>query len=150
PTPSLSGPSSGGAQQSLSFTASATDPSSVDTAAGFTYSWNFGDGTTASGATAAHTYALDGIYTVTLTAADKDGGRGTVTSKINVIPSVTGGLDPTVNEGDTVNFMGTAVGSTSLSYHWDFGDGGSADGTLTPSYVYHQWGSYTATLTATD
>jgi PKD repeat protein len=150
PTVQAGGASSGVVKNALGFTATATDPSSVDTAAGFTYSWNFGDGTTGSGAVVTHAYALDGIYTVTVTATDKDGGQGQATTVVDIYPSVTAGLDPTVNEGDTVNFLGTAVGSSSFAYHWDFGDGGTANGTLTPSHVYTEHGTYTATLTATD
>src|SRR5690606_37172669 len=33
-----------------------------------TYSWDFGDGTTSTDASPMHTYTVDGIYTVTLTA----------------------------------------------------------------------------------
>ena len=35
-----------------------------------TYAWDFGDGTMATGATAQHTYATDGTYTLTLTVSD--------------------------------------------------------------------------------
>ena len=56
----------------------ATDPSSVDTAAGFSYIVNWGDGTTSQIAqtTAAsdpsHIYKYDGNYSITVTATDKD------------------------------------------------------------------------------
>jgi PKD repeat protein len=150
PTVTMGGPYSGLAATPVSFSASATSPSPVDQAAGFTYLWNFGDGSTSYGASPSHAYALDGIYTVTVTATDVDGAQAQATSVARVYPSVNAGLDPTVNEGETVNFVGTAVGSSSLTYHWDFGDGGTADGTLTPSHVYNEWGAYTATLTVTD
>lgn len=38
-----------------------------------TYAWSFGDGATASGQTALHTYALPGTYTAKLSAADNEG-----------------------------------------------------------------------------
>ena len=37
-----------------------------------------------------------------------------------------------------------------MSYSWTFGDGSSASGSLTPSHTYSLYGTYTATLTATD
>ena len=48
-----------------------------------TFSWNFGDGTTATGAVVSHTYAMPGTYTAALTVSD---GKlaGTDTSLINV------------------------------------------------------------------
>jgi chitodextrinase len=39
-----------------------------------TYNWDFGDGTTGSGAIVNHAYARAGTYTVTLRACDCDGG----------------------------------------------------------------------------
>ena len=54
----------------VSFTASATDVSPAVQAAGFTYSWNFGDGTTGTGASTTHTYTSAGTYTVSVTATD--------------------------------------------------------------------------------
>lgn len=37
------------------------------------YAWDFGDGGTSSGATASHSYAAEGTYTVTLSVTDDDG-----------------------------------------------------------------------------
>ena len=50
----------------------------------FTFSWDFGDGTTGSGLTATHTYASAGSYSVTLTVTDNDGGTGTATQTVTV------------------------------------------------------------------
>ncbi|UCF08077.1 MAG: PKD domain-containing protein, partial [Thermoplasmata archaeon] len=38
------------------------------------YHWDFGDGTTGTGETLAHTYVDNGVYTVTLTVTDDEGG----------------------------------------------------------------------------
>jgi PKD repeat protein len=77
-------PYSGTAGSPISFTASASDP--ADTSGGFTYTWNFGDGTpTASGASVSHTYLNPGDYTATVTVTEPDG----ITSSANAAVSVT-------------------------------------------------------------
>lgn len=53
-----------------------------------TYSWNFGDGTTADGVTATHVYEGPGRYTVTLTVSDGT-NRATTTGSVTVT-SLTG------------------------------------------------------------
>jgi hypothetical protein len=81
--------------QARTFTLTATDPSSGDTAAGFTYAVDWGDGqstTTPTGQSGAgiqlsHAYAVAGSYTISVTATDKDGGQSaavTTTENIQV------------------------------------------------------------------
>src|SRR5205823_859079 len=66
PTATVSGPSLGVRGQTLSFTLGATDPSSVDQAAGFTFQINWGDGSASqtvtgpSGSVVTHTFAAEG------------------------------------------------------------------------------------------
>ena len=67
--------------QTADFTATATDPSDADTAAGFTYSWaatvNGNPLTTGTGTSFSFTLSDNGGYVVTLTVTDKDGGAST-------------------------------------------------------------------------
>jgi PKD repeat protein len=92
---------------------------------------------------------------VTLTVTDDDGGVGvdalTVTVN-NVAPSVDAGPDQTADEGDTVSFSGsfTDPGADTHTIEWDFGDGETDSGTLTPTHEYGDNGAYTVTLTVTD
>jgi len=48
------------------------------------HAWNFGDGSTVSGATASRTYAAAGTYTVTLTVTDNQGATNTTTRSVTV------------------------------------------------------------------
>jgi PKD repeat protein len=50
------------------------------------YAWDFGDGITATDtlATASHTYAAAGTYTVSLTVTDDGGLTGSATQSVNV------------------------------------------------------------------
>lgn len=123
------------------------------------YTWDLGNGNTATGITVSETYTTPGIYTISLTADDGNGGTNTTTINITVIdntpqpPTAVATANPT--SGNTplvVNFDGS--GSTdpngdNLTYSWDFGDGNIATG-ITVTHTYTVIGTYTATLTVSD
>jgi PKD repeat protein len=48
------------------------------------YAWTFGDGSTASGATATHAYTADGTFTISLTVTDTGGATGTASRSVTV------------------------------------------------------------------
>jgi PKD repeat protein len=122
-----------------------TDPGTADS---FTVQWNWGDGSTANpihlsptdskSLTASHWYAAPGVYTISLTVTDKDGGAATKTAASYVVvydPSagfVTGGgwitspagayaADPTLTGKATFGFeakyqKGTSVPSGNTQF----------------------------------
>lgn len=93
PSASAGGPYAAAVNTPIAFTGSASDPSSADVAAGFTYQWSFGDGTSASGQSISKAYTEQGTYQVTLTVSDKDGGAATATATATITSSG-GGPDP--------------------------------------------------------
>jgi PKD repeat protein len=148
---------SGNVGDILTFTGSATDAGVNDV---LTYEWDFGDGETVTGVdmtTATHAYAEPGVYTVTLTVTDSDGGYSsdTATATINYPPVAEAGPDQASTEGATVTFDGSETSDAdgdALTYVWDFGDGTTVSGVdlVAPTHVYADNGVYTVTLTVTD
>lgn len=91
PTPSLAGPVTGAPAQPYTFSFSASDPSSVDEAAGFDYEieWddsspNFTASGTPAGGSTTHFFTNFGTYDVGLTAEDKDNGVGPDTLSVTL------------------------------------------------------------------
>jgi PKD repeat protein len=66
------------------FSGGASDPSPVDTEAGFSYHWDFGDGATSYEQNPSHAYATPGMYAATLAVTDKDNGVGMATAVVVV------------------------------------------------------------------
>jgi uncharacterized protein len=96
--------------QGISFTGSATDPSSADTAAGFSWAFDTGSGFGAFGPNGfVATFAACGTYTVAAEARDKDGGISTPLTAPpvhfytgSVLPPLTAGAFNVVNRGQVV------------------------------------------------
>ncbi len=122
------------------------------------YSWDFGDGSTGSGATPSHTYATSGTHQVTLTVTDLDGhtaSSGPTPVTVGAAPVAQFSV-PTSgpHTGSPVSFDGsgsTEPGGSITSYSWNFGDG-ATDTTsgAHPAHTYASAGFYTVTLAVTD
>lgn len=148
-------PTSGTAPLSVSFDATKSTGNII------TYSWDFGDGTTVTGATATHTYSIAGTYTTSLQVSDSTGNSVTSSIAIKVDASITQSTPPTAAIASstaageaplTVTLDGsasTATNATIASYAWDFGDATKASGKTT-SHTYTVAGTYSTELIVTD
>lgn len=87
PRAAIDCPSTGMPGMSITFSGSATDPSTADTAAGFQYRWDFGDGQTSNQGITTHVYNTAGAYDVALTVTDKDGGSTQAAATITITVS---------------------------------------------------------------
>ena len=120
-----------------------------------TYTWDFGDGTTATGSPTTHRYTRGGTYTVTLRVTTDAGLTATSSRSITVSTTLPAGsanftfspTDPLV--GDTVFFNAASSTVTNASYSWDFGDGTTGSG-VAPTHAYSQARTYTVNLTVTN
>ncbi|MCP4768213.1 MAG: PKD domain-containing protein, partial [Gammaproteobacteria bacterium] len=99
-------------------------------------------------------------YFYVVTASDDSGNESAYSSEVSAIPEYVPNLAPTAvvggphsgNVGVAVEFDASASSDPeglALTYHWDFGDGSTANG-VNPSHVYAATGNYTVTLTVND
>jgi PKD repeat protein len=117
------------------------------------YAWDFGDGTTGTGATASHTYAAAGTYTMTLVVTDAQGATATTTAPATVTPNVAPTASFTTSADDLVlqvDASGSRDADGSIAaYAWDFGDGTVGTGARA-THAYPADGTYPVALTVTD
>ncbi|MGL1887615.1 MAG: glycoside hydrolase family 9 protein [Reichenbachiella sp.] len=154
-TSAIATPTNGTTPLVVSFTGTASDADGD----ALTYSWEFGDGNTATTASATNTYATEGTYTAILTVDDGNGGTDSKSitvvvsdEPINTAPDATASATPTSGTAPLlVNFTGsgTDADGDALTYSWDFGDGNSANSMLATN-TYTSAGTYTAILTVDD
>lgn len=124
---------------------------------GLSFSWDFGDGSSATGMRVSHTYPIAGKYTVILMMTDNDGAvdRDIITVNVeNLPPKADAGPDQIANEDEIIYFDGSASGDSPsdlpvLMYSWNFGDDSKGEGDK-PTHTYTNAGTYTVTLTVTD
>ncbi len=123
--------------------------------------WEFGDGASADGEVVEHTFQEVQEYRVALRVTDDRGGEDEDVVSVaawerpeNELPVADAGGDRQGFVGETLVFDGSASRDPDEdgrieSWHWDFGDGASADGELA-EHVWEAPGDYAVVLTVTD
>lgn len=132
---------------------------STDDAGIVSYTWNFGDGGAASGATTSHTYAAGGSYTVTLTVADGGGLTGvrsrtvTLNAGANKPPIASWTVSCQPAPAHSCTFNGSASSDpdgTIAAYKWTNAGGVTLSTLPTFSRTFSKSSTLTWTLTVTD
>ena len=131
------------------------------------YSWDFGDGNTDTGAIVSHSFETPGNFNVVLTVADGAGNTATTSTSIAVNditpPSVNFNwsyvdangdtIDMAAIEGVPVNFnagLSSDNSGTALTYEWDFTDGNNAQGKEVTHTFENVSSNYEVVLVVTD
>lgn len=142
----------------VTFNASTTTNNGVACGTACLYSWNFGDGTSATGQTTTHQFRTAGNFAVRLTVTDSRGATATGLQTVTVAPGTppttsftTSPATPGVNQDVFFNASAStpAAGRTITKYEWSFGDGNFSQGVIV-THRYAAGGSYQVALAVTD
>jgi PKD repeat protein len=127
-----------------------------------TFTWNFGDGTTGTGAQPTHVYTDEGVYTATVSVSDGS-AVSTATETVTVLslpPTVTysGPADAVPGQPRTYTFAAADVSpvdqAAGFSYQITWGDGSTqtiqGGSSVSVTHVFAVTGSYGVTAAATD
>ncbi len=144
-------PTSGLAPLTVSFDGSNSSDPNNDA---LTYTWNFGDNTTGSGALVSHIYGI-GNFTATLTVTDPDGNSSSDELSITVsdpdgAPTATATATPESGKIPLVvafdGSLSTDPDNDPLSYSWTI-NGSSASNAVSFNHTFNEVGTYTVILT---
>lgn len=151
-------PASGAPGTSFAFNGSgSTDPDVGDSIA--SWSWNFGDGFTGSGATVNHVYSAAGNFTITLTVTDSRGlssqaaSRNVTVGATNTPPTASFTYTPLTGTAPlSADFTSTSTDTQGpiSTWRWNWGDATALGTTAQATHVFQSAGTYTVTLTVTD
>ncbi|MBU2946338.1 PKD domain-containing protein, partial [Zobellia uliginosa] len=148
----------GNAPLTVKFTGSNSSDPDNDT---LSYLWNFGDGSTSESENPVHEFSAAGSYEVVLTVTDNGSPvlsnvATTITIEVNQAnqsPTATASADVLNGTAPlTVKFTGSTSSDPdddSLSYFWDFGDGGTSTSD-DPTHKFSAADTYNVVLTVTD
>lgn len=121
-----------------------------------TYQWNFGDGTTANGLNASHTFSSNGYKNVCLTKTDSlplctsTKCDSVLITGASTVTTCNANFNFVLGANGLVNFNNTSTGTTTSTYYtWNFGGGSFGSGS-NPSNTYTSNGPKLICLTMSD
>jgi PKD repeat protein len=121
-------------------------------AAPYALTWNFGDGATATGTSANHTYEAPGVFHVSVQATDGAGQSTAASVTVTALAPLAASASASPAFGNAplaaVLHASATGGSPPYAVTWDFGDGTSGTG-ATASHTYAA-GTYAPIATVTD
>ncbi len=147
PTPVIQGPGMSGCIPVIAnFTGNVLNPA-------YSYSWDFGDGTTANGPNPSHQYNQPGTYDVQLIAMNNTGCVDTVMAQVNAFPvphaafNLWHGTEVYYATISTLTLTNLSTGGN--NYFWTFDDGANSQ-EYEPEHQYNLPGNYTIALVVTN
>lgn len=153
PVSAAATPSSGAAPLPVTLTATPQGGSGP-----YTTTWVFGDGSFGSGASLAHTYAVNGRYTATVYVADASGRVGVNTTSVSVSGASGAPLRLFLSESPSsgspplpIAASVSIVGGTEPYGvpSWSFGDGGTASG-ISVAHTFATLGLFNVSVSVAD
>ena len=157
PVAAVDGPYTGAEGSAITMSAASSSDPDGDV---LSYRWVFGDGATAMGATATHSYAQNGSYTVRMIVTDPRGLVDTAVTTAtvsNVAPVLAPFAGAVIWPRQTYMASGTFTdpGADSWTGTVNFGDGTSEALTISGKrfsldHVYQRAGTYTVTVSVSD
>ena len=119
--------------------------------------WSFGDGSTALGPNATHTWTRPGNYTIDFSSTDALGVMSSRSVEVRVDPSLAATFESNGGAASNPSARATPVTFTSnpsggtrpYNVEWSFGDESSSSG-LTVSHSYATSGTYSVQVTLSD
>ncbi len=142
----------------VTFDASSTRDEGAPCGSACRYSWDFGDGSAATGMVVSHEFKTASSFAVRLTVTDVRGQSSTLSQTVTVTVSEKPKPDfifsPTSPKAGQDVFFNAAASTAApgrriVSYDWDFGSGRTGTG-MTVAKRYDTAATYSVTLTVTD
>ncbi|MFN5134593.1 MAG: PKD domain-containing protein [Chitinophagaceae bacterium] len=119
------------------------------------WNWSFGNGATSTQQNPSYIYTQSGTFFVSLTVTNSAGCTKTMVKPAYI--SVSNGVKADFNISapvnckppETLSFQNLSTGPGTLTYQWDFGDGGNST-SLNPTHNYLTAGPFTVKLITTS